>query len=75
MLNHGQWFLLAEIEEETLPLVLTDVIYLMAQVHWAKKLWTESVESGNQNKIFLLSAVYMKHLATVTIKITNIGSS
>ena len=75
MLNHGQWFLFAEMEEETLPLVLTDVIYLMAQVHWAKKLWTESFESGNQNKIFLLCAAYMKHLSTVTIKITNIGSS
>ena len=75
MLNHGQWFLFAEMEEETLPLVLTDVIYLMAQVHWVKKLWTESVESGNQNKIFLLCTAYMKHLSTVTIKITNLGSS
>lgn len=63
MLTHGQCFLLAEMEEETLPL------------HWAKQLWTESVESVNQNKIFLLSAVYMKSFATVTIKITNIGSS
>lgn len=27
MLNHGQCFLLAEMEEEILPLVLTDVMF------------------------------------------------
>lgn len=69
----GECFLLAEMKEQPLPLVPTDVHVQVQLAEQLWQLWTESVETVKQNEIFLLCVV--KHFVKMTIKITNTGSS